>query len=373
VAVRLIIEVSKVFSPDAGIELLKRWEATIDSLFTPELPARMICLYPRPDLSPSAALAALHTHPVAMLGPDVCANAYYAPPQTRLDGAAASPPVAWMITQLRSSRAVEKEREQRLRAEATLEAANAERRIQELSGVADAATNDNRKAQAIKDEFVGLVSHELRTPITVILGNAAVLLKCLTFDNPAHYGALQDIRSEAERLNRLVANMLVLAKLDGARQPDLEPMLLGPVVARVVAEHQRRHVTRQVNIQLMDEGTPCLANAVYVEQIIANLLSNAEKYSAPDQPVELRLSRDGDWLNLHIADRGIGLDVADVAHLFEAFSGTDSPSNVRAGLGISLAACKRLVEAQDGRIWANAREEGGADFGFALKVVEAPE
>jgi signal transduction histidine kinase len=372
-AVRFVVEMACLVGQAIEIESLRRWEAALDSLFTPELPARIVCQYSRAGMSQSFVLTALHRHALAILGQDVCANAYYTPPETGPDGTPALQPVDWMIAQLRWGRAVEVEREQRVRAEAALKAEDADRRIQELYCVAEAAANDTLKAKAIKDEFVGLVSHELRTPITVILGNAAVLLKTMTFENDAYFDALQDIRSEAERLNRLVSNMLVLAKLDGTRQPELEPLLLGPIVTRMAAEHQRRHSSRRLNIQLLDAGTPCLANTVYVEQIIANLLSNAEKYSAVDKPVELSFSRDGDWLTLRVADRGIGLDAGDTAHLFEAFSGAASASNVGAGLGISLAACKRLVEAQDGRIWAKPREGGGAEFGFSFKVVEAPE
>ncbi len=375
--IRFGIEMTWTMSPHVDAELLRRWEKMIDSVFTGDLPARMICQYGRGHLEPAAVLAALRTHPLTVLGEGICPNPYYAPPES-LDAPPTLPPSAapvdWMIAQLHWMRAFENEREQRVRAEGALAAAeSSQRRIEELYSKAAIATEDLRKANAIKDEFVGLVSHELRTPITVILGNATVLLKSMSFTNDAHYSALQDIRSEAERLSRLVSNMLVLAKLDGSRQQDLEPMLIGPVVARVAAEHQRRHGSRQINIQLLDIGTPCLANAGYVEQILANLLSNAEKYSSPNEAVELTLSRTDEWLTLTVADRGIGLDIDASGHLFEAFFRADAASNLSAGIGIGLAACKRLVEAQDGQISAKPRDGGGAEFGFSLRVVEAPE
>ena len=148
----------------------------------------------------------------------------------------------------------------------------------------------------------------------------------MRFDNEAHYGALQDIRSEAERLNRLVGNMLVLAKLDGSRPPELEPILIGPVVARIATEHQRRHSSRQINIRLLDIGTPCLANAVYVEQVLANLLSNAEKYSDASEEVEVTLSRDAEWLTLAVADRALAWRTRTWSTSSRRSSGRTSPA-----------------------------------------------
>ena len=247
------------------------------------------------------------------------------------------------------------------------------RHIEELHSAAEASAIELRRASAIKDEFVGLVSHELRTPITVILGNATILLKSMKFENEAHYGALLDIRAEAERLNRLVANMLVLAKVDSSYHADLEPVLIAQLVTRVAAEHQRRYPKRSLSFQLLDVSTPCLANEAYVEQVLANLLSNAEKYSGSSQTIELTLRRHDDCLELCVSDRGIGISPSDANRLFSAFPNTDPSPVLAAGIGIGLAACKRLVDAQNGTIWARSRDGGGAEFGFSLRVAEDDE
>ena len=178
---RIGIEMTWTLGPDIQVYVLKRWESTLNAVCTPDTPIRIVCQYGRGYLEPHAVLAALHSHPLTVLGTDVCPNPYYAPPEPMdqmPDMVPSSAPVDWMIAQLQWTRAFEREREQRIEAQARLVALeDSQRRIEELYKIAETTAVELRKANAIKDEFVGLVSHELRTPITVILGNATVLLK----------------------------------------------------------------------------------------------------------------------------------------------------------------------------------------------------
>jgi signal transduction histidine kinase len=373
--VRFAVEMTWTREPDIDVDRLRHWEAALNTIFTPEIPARIVCQYSRRRFSSQAIQAALSTHPLAALGAEVCANPYYeAPlilagkPHSRPDG---TERVEWMLSQLRWANA--REREQRLQAEATLEqVAHSRQQIQELYNRIEAAAVNLQKAVAVKDEFVGLVSHELRTPITVILGNAQVLLKTMTFDAAEHRAALLDIRAEAERLNRIIANLLILAKLEGGHRPEIEPILVTPILERVIAEQRRRFPDRRVNVRYRSAGTPCLGNAVYVEQVLANLLSNAQKYSPEDAAIDVVLAEEDAWRTVRVLDRGIGIGHDDLEHVFEAFYRSDAASRITAGIGIGLTVCKRLIDAQDGRIWAKPREDGGTEFGFALRLCETP-
>jgi signal transduction histidine kinase len=370
--IRFAVEMTWTLGPDVDVELLRHWEATINTIFKPDVPARIICQYSRKRLSTDAIAAALTTHPLAVIGSEVYPNQYYEAPLILADNDAHKARTDWMISQLRWARAFETEREQRASTEEHLqEVQRAKEQVEELCALAESRAEELRKASAVKDEFLGLVSHELRTPITVILGNAHVLLKTLTPVSEEHQRALLDVRFEAERLNRIVSNLLVLAKLEGGQKLDLDPILIAPIVERVVNEHTRRYPQRAINIQCQDKGTPILGNEVYTDQVLSNLVSNAEKYSPPDAAIDIQLTNSNGDQIVRVMDRGIGLAADDASQVFEPFYRTDKATQVSPGIGIGLAVCKRLIEAQDGRVWAKPRKDGGAEFGFALKTCAA--
>jgi len=108
------------------------------------------------------------------------------------------------------------------------------------------------------------------------------------------------------------------------------------------------------------------ADRPYLELILENLLGNAAKYSPDDAPIEVVVQETDSEGLVMVRDRGIGLDPADVARLFTPFYRTEAARARSSGLGIGLAACKRVTESLGGRIWASPREGGGAEFGFAL-------
>jgi signal transduction histidine kinase len=381
---RFAVDMTWTLDPEVPVERLRHWEATINSIFTPATPARIVCQYSSRRLSSAAIQASLLTHPVAVLGTEVCPNPYYDAPSLLIKSPSPSGGVAgngtgrgglaertdWMISRLRWARAFDKEREQRKTAETALDEAQASRqRIEELYRLAEDRAEELRRAVEVRDEFVGLVSHELRTPITVILGNAYVLLKNGGVKSE-YQEALLDIRSEAERLNRIVTNLLVLAKLEGGHQPEMEPLLLMPILERAMEEYRRRHPHRRLDVHSSSVGEPCLGNSVYVEQILLNLVNNAEKYSPPEAAFEIHIDSERGWRRVRVLDRGIGMEEFDTERVFDAFYRTDPASEKSAGIGIGLTVCKRLVEAQGGDIWARLREGGGMEFGFTLKLCQ---
>ncbi|MGE5596433.1 MAG: ATP-binding protein, partial [Hyphomicrobiales bacterium] len=231
------------------------------------------------------------------------------------------------------------------------------------------AADDLRRASAVKDEFLGMMSHELRTPLTGILGNAQILRR--HGDRiPASFrdSAIADIEHEADRLKRLVENMLVLAQVEAEHDIIPEPVLLQRLALDVVEEHRRRHPWRHVNC-VVDSGLlPVRAAPVYVEQVLRNLISNAEKYSENDEKIEVQVLSMGDSVGAIVLDRGVGVPGEELEMLFRPFFRSDSTAHTASGAGLGLAVCKRLIEVQSGRIWAAPRQDGGMEFGFSLPV-----
>jgi len=226
-----------------------------------------------------------------------------------------------------------------------------------------------RTSNAVKDEFLGLVSHELRTPVTTIFGNARLLR-----DKGRRLGAadrdsmMTDIADEAERLLGVVENLLLLTKLESGIHPDPEPQVLAHVTRTVITSFQRRHPERVIALTGEPRHLIVEADRPYLDLILENLLSNAVKYSPPEAPIEVVVTSNDGEARVLVLDRGIGLEGTNMEQLFSAFYRSETARSRSSGLGIGLAACRRVIESLGGRVWARAREGGGSEFGFALPL-----
>ena len=228
-----------------------------------------------------------------------------------------------------------------------------------------------RASNAVKDEFLGLVSHELRTPVTTIFGNARLLRdRGDRLAEDARQSMIADIAHDSERLLAIVENMLLLTRLEAGPQPELEPNVLPHVVRQSVGSFLRRHPGRKVTMTADPRHVIVEADRTYLELLVENLLANAEKYSAPGTEIEVEVrARDGE-AQVVVLDRGIGLSDVELVEIFAPFYRSEEAKRQANGIGIGLAVCKRVVEAQSGRIWARSREGGGSEFGFALPLVD---
>jgi two-component system sensor histidine kinase KdpD len=225
-------------------------------------------------------------------------------------------------------------------------------------------------ANQAKDEFLGMVSHELRTPLTTILGNAQLLTRSPDLLQPnERRGVSDDIYKESIRLTNIVENLLLMARFDQGQRLELEPVILRRLSARVVADVGRVS-SHQFESDFPRGIIPVLGNAVCIEQVMRNLISNAEKYSPAGSLIELSIHEEGDSLIYSVADSGVGLNPEEVERVFEPFFRSES-SSFRSGVGIGLAVCRRLIEAMGGRIWASPRAGGGSIFSFALPRADA--
>jgi K+-sensing histidine kinase KdpD len=213
------------------------------------------------------------------------------------------------------------------------------------------------------------VSHELKTPITTILGNAKVLHdKRELISEHDQRVALADIAHEASRLHSIIENLLVLARLERGQRIEMEPMLIERFVERLVGEHMRANPARKVRLTSEAGNAPVLAEPGYSEQVLRNLLSNAEKYSPREQPIDVRITREGAAVRIAVRDRGAGLGADEAERIFEPFYRSPRVADRAQGVGIGLSVCRRLVEAQSGEIAAGPAEGGGTEFWFTLPI-----
>ncbi len=226
-----------------------------------------------------------------------------------------------------------------------------------------------RDANAVKDEFLGMVSHELKTPITVILGGSEVLSKYddrLGTDDRRE--TLADIHESAKRLGQLVDNLLLVSRLDVGTTIEVEPILVRHELERVIADFRRREPNRDFTLTIDPIISPVSAEATNFQQILQNLIGNAIKYSPPGSPIDVTTERHGAELVVCVLDRGKGITPAELELVFEPFYRSKRTSEAVGGAGVGLAVCRRLIEAQGGRIWAHPREGGGSVFCIALPV-----
>jgi PAS domain S-box-containing protein len=228
-----------------------------------------------------------------------------------------------------------------------------------------------RQRQTVRDAFIGVLSHELRTPVTTIYAGSKVLARgSSSLDEDVRRSVFDDIHIEAERLHRLVEDVIALTRF-GEEEAEIgdEPVLLQRILPAVVRSEEARwpgvsFVLRQAS------GLPTVvADATYVEQVVRNLLSNAAKYGGPESHVEVVVEGAGEEVLVRILDDGPGFPQGEADKLFDLYYRSPSTAGAASGAGIGLFVCARLIRAMGGRIWATSRPGGGAEFGFSLRVM----
>lgn len=226
-------------------------------------------------------------------------------------------------------------------------------------------------ANRTKDEFLGLISHELRTPLTTIVGLSDILARRIDELTPRdRREALDQLQSDSSRLQTLIENLLVLARMESGKDFDHEPFLLQRLIPGIVALHRARHPHREVQVRVPENLPVVSGQSAWLRQVIENLLGNAEKYSPWTKPIHIEAEDKGEFVEVRVLDRGAGIAESARDDVFEAFFRTEDAAH-KPGAGLGLAVSKRLVEVHGGRIWCEPRNEGGTVFAFTLPVNQA--
>lgn len=230
-----------------------------------------------------------------------------------------------------------------------------------------------------KADFLANVSHELRTPVTVAKGIAYVLRhRGIPEDEQAEF--LGQLETSLEKLMMLVEEMLTIADLDrGTLTLKLSEVDLAPILRHVSEELERQYPSVGVE-RAIPEVLPTSADPVRIAEVVRQLLDNACRYTAPDQPVELRARSMAEGVVVSITDRGSGIERQTVAQAFnEPFStGEEILRKERAGAGVGLHMARQLVVQHGGIMWADPLPAGGTRVSFCLphhvgeRVTEQP-
>jgi K+-sensing histidine kinase KdpD len=209
------------------------------------------------------------------------------------------------------------------------------------------------------------VSHDLRTPLAAITTAAEELRSGSSVDPAARDGLLDLVGDEAMRLDRLVGNLLSLARVEaGALVPRRQAVDIGELVAESTRRLGRLHARHAIVVTL-EEGLPFVqADYTLLEQVVTNLLENALRHSPAGSPVEVRASTGPDGLQLTVTDAGPGVPDEERAEIFEPFR-TGATGGVG---GIGLAICKAVAEAHGGTITVGGPPDGGAEFTVTLPL-----
>jgi signal transduction histidine kinase/CHASE1-domain containing sensor protein len=246
---------------------------------------------------------------------------------------------------------------------ATSEAAEDERR----------ARLDAEAANASKDQFLAIVSHELRTPLHAILGWLAVIERGGDL-GPDLKRALGVIRRNAESQSHLIDDLLDLARIEqGKLEIDRKPVDLGSIVATVCESQAQVATEKKVALQFPDIPQAWVrGDPLRLQQVVANLIGNALKFTPAGGSVTIRLRRDGDVHVLDIADTGKGIAPEMLDRVFERFSQDDMSGKRRyGGLGLGLAVVRHIVELHHGHVSARSEGEGrGATFTVRLPALD---
>lgn len=233
---------------------------------------------------------------------------------------------------------------------------------------------DVRRLERVRRDFVANVSHELRTPVSVIRANAETLLLGGLEDIGRAAGFVEAIDRNAERLARLVGDLLDLSRIEaGQVKLDLEPVPVRELCLQAVESVDVRARERGHEIHVdVAEDLWARADERALDQVLVNLLDNAVKYTPPGGRIRLGATAQGDRLRLEVEDDGPGIEARHRARLFERFYRVDSGrARDVGGTGLGLAIVKHLVEAMGGRVAVEPARERGSVFVVDLPLASA--
>ncbi|MBV9121717.1 MAG: HAMP domain-containing protein [Chloroflexi bacterium] len=215
-------------------------------------------------------------------------------------------------------------------------------------------------------QFAADASHELRTPLTSIAGYIDVLNKGAKDDPELRDRVLVSMRSEVDRMTRLVRDLVSLARLDAGDQLQLQRVDLARVVEDVYEQTKAMAPNRDVRLQTA-EAAYAEVDVDRIRQVLLNLADNAVKYTPPEAHIDFSVQPGPSTVQVSVADAGPGIPEDDLPHLFDRFYRTEqSRTREKGGAGLGLAIAKKIVEAHRGSIFAASRPGGGAVFTVRL-------
>lgn len=223
--------------------------------------------------------------------------------------------------------------------------------------------------EAMRRDLIAWVSHDLRTPLTSIRALVEALSDGVVTDPETVQRYYRTIRADVLSLNTLINDLFELAQLDAGLELEKSPHSFTDLISDALESFRGLSMVKNVEIvgAVSQNVDPVPLNAPKMGRVLSNLLANAVKYTPPGGRVEVTAQRVGDSVRVTVLDSGPGFAVEDLPRVFEKFyRGEQARSRATGGAGLGLAIARRIVEAHDGRIWAENRPGGGGLVGFDL-------
>jgi two-component system sensor histidine kinase KdpD len=230
------------------------------------------------------------------------------------------------------------------------------------------------ESDRLRSALLTSISHDLKTPLASVLGAASTMRDVADgLSDQQKRDLLATVIDESERLNRFIANLLDMTKLEsGAIVPNTALHDIGEIVGSALRRASKILANHKVSLELEAELPMLELDAVLFEQVLFNLLDNAAKYSPADTTIAIRSWREKDSVALQVADEGEGIPPAELESVFDKFYRAQKGDHVRPGTGLGLAISRGFIEAMHGRIFAaNRSDRGGAVLTIHLPIPAA--
>jgi two-component system sensor histidine kinase KdpD len=229
------------------------------------------------------------------------------------------------------------------------------------------------ETERLRNSLLSSVSHDLRTPLASITGAASSLLDAQgRLDDSGRRDLLETIHEEAFRLNRLVANLLDMTRLEsGALKVTKEWLPIEEVIGGALTRLESSLAGRRVETQVPQDLPLTPVDGLLIEQVLVNLVENAIKYTPHDSAITISATAGPKAVTVEVSDRGPGIPPSDAERVFEKFQRLESRGR-QGGVGLGLTICRGIVTAHGGRLSVVNREGGGASFRFTLPLEGQP-
>src|SRR5229473_6099069 len=248
------------------------------------------------------------------------------------------------------------------------------RLTQTINGMLQALEDAYQEIQKVNDlqrHFLIDVSHELRAPLTIMLSSLDLIRKVGATDPDFQAHSLERMRVEAERMARMVAQLLILARSDAAVAAAHEPVLLGDIVLEVCRQRPPTDSALVLECRGMEslEGALVWGNPDYLRQLFLILLDNAFKYTTAGERVEVIGALNEETVTVTVADTGIGIAASDLLRIFDRFYRAENARS-RPGAGLGLAIAQRIAEQHGGKIQVESELGQGSRVTVTLPLLE---
>lgn len=229
-----------------------------------------------------------------------------------------------------------------------------------------------KELDRIKSEFLSTAAHELRSPLTSILGFSELLLLRDDLSDDEQTRFLRYIYDHAMHLKQLVSDLLDISRIESGASftVNLEPLDLWPLFEQEISSWQEAYPRHSYKLHAGRDWPPVRADKERIGQVMRNLLSNATKYSPGGGTITVSAIPVGGYIEISVADEGIGMSREELAHIFEKFWRADASSTAIEGTGLGLVIVRHIVEQHGGQIWVESTKGQGTTVHFTLPLVD---